>query len=978
VAIEGARKNAWWEAPGERVDAALGGIRGATRPIPLGMHPGIPFPPWRRRPSLAPRLVCFLTSPFVSSPVRLPCLLVVPTVTHPAPPQPSLPGVPALSAEALRLLQELPFIGMAVTSPSTKQWLQVNQTLCDMLGYPRGELLERTWAEVTHPEDIHADTAEFDRVMRGEIDGYKMDKRFIRSDGQVVYATIDVKAIRSSDGTVDFFVATVADITGRVRAEADARKAASLLRDLAHQVPGVIYQYRLHPDGRSCFPFASDGILDVYEVSPEEVRYDASVVFERIHPEDLPAMAESILQSARSLEPWRCDYRVILPGKGLRWLSGQARPERLEDGSTLWHGHITDSTRQQLAREALLQSEERFRIQVEHAPEAIVVYDAEAGRFTDANSNAERLLGVSREELLRGDMGQFSPERQPDGRLSSEASRHYIQRATRGESPVFEWVHQHASGRQIPCEVRLVRLPYEGRALVRGSISDVTGAKQARDTLLRLEAAIDSSLNGMAIADLEGRLTYVNRAFLAMWGRENVDSVLGSDVRAFWRDAREPEAVIASIQSTGGWSGEMTALRQDGAERTFQVNASLFTDSAGVPVGMLASFADVTEARMLQMQLLQAQKMESVGRLAGGIAHDFNNLLTVMRGYLEVALESVPPESEVHGDLQEALRASDSAASLTRQLLTFSRRQIIAPVVLDLNSVVHRVQGMLQRVLGEDILLEVETDPSLGLVRFDPGQAEQVLVNLAVNARDAMPRGGRLELQTSNVRLGKDRGGEHPGIKPGEYVMLTVSDTGVGMTPEVRAHAFEPFFTTKEAGRGTGLGLPMIHGAVTQNGGIIEVDSAPGRGTTFRIYLPRTGGVAAATESRSPATAAPGNETILLVEDDHRVRNLTDRLLRRLGYRVHAVEGGSEALAWLQAAPETAQLLLTDVVMPGMTGKELSQRVRALHPDISVLFCSGYTADVLDQGAFSPGTDFLAKPFTVEEMATRIRQLLDG
>ena len=897
---------------------------------------------------------------------------------HPTSGRSAGPPAPALSADMLRLFQELPFIGMAVTSPESKRWLQVNQTLCDMLGYPQVELLERTWADVTHPEDLDADTSEYERVMCGAIDGYKLDKRFVRRDGEVIYGTIDVKAIRGDDGSVDFFVATIADITARVDAERKAREAADLLHELAHQVPGVIYQYRLFPNGDSCLPFASDGIRDVYEVGPEEVRADAGPIFERIHPEDLPAVAESVLESARSLEPWDCEYRVILPEKGLRWLTGQARPQRLPDGSTLWHGYITDTTQQHLAREALLQSEERFRIQVEHAPEAIVVLDADAGRFTDVNTNAERLFGASREELVQGDVLRYSPERQPDGRLSSEAAPHYIRRALEGETPVFEWTHQDASGTPIPCEVRLVRLPSEGRSLVRGSISDVTQARQSRDTLLRLQAAIDSSLNGIAICDLGGRLTYVNRACLTLWGLESAESVLGADVRTFWRDTREPETVMAAIGSTGGWSGEMTAVRGDGVERTFQVNASLFTNSAGVPVGMLASFADVTDARTMQRQLLEAQKMESVGRLAGGIAHDFNNLLTVMRGYLEEALVAVSPGTPLHGDLTEAHRATESAAALTRQLLTFSRRQEIAPVDLDLNVVVRRVQGMLQRVMGEDIRLEVRTDPAPCPVRFDPGQAEQVLVNLAVNARDAMPGGGRLELRTDLVRLGKGGEAGPPGVEPGEYVVLTVADTGEGMSPEVQGHVFEPFYTTKEQGRGTGLGLAMVHGAVTQNGGSIQLESAPGKGTTFRILLPRAAGSPSEPSPKLPDAVVGGNETIVVVEDEPVIRGLTTRLLQRLGYRVHVFPGGAEALEWLEAPGEPVHLLLTDLIMPGMTGRELSERVRARHPDIAVLFCSGFASHVLPDEPLPSGTELLAKPFTVAELAAGVRRLLDG
>lgn len=900
-------------------------------------------------------------------------------MSDPHPGAPVDDPVPTLSAEALQLFQQLPFIGMAVTSPSDGRWVEVNQTLCDMLGYGREELTRLTWADVTHPDDLPASMAGFERVMQGESDGYKVDKRYIRRDGTVLNAILDVKAVRRIDGSVDFFIATVADISARVQAEASAREAERLLGKLARQVPGVIYQYRLFPDGRSCFPFASEGIRDIYAVTPEEVRDDATRVFERIHPEDIDAVRASIERSATTLEPWRCDYRVILPERGVRWLTGHARPELLPDGGRLWHGYIADATEHHLAREALLQSEQRFRIQVEHAPEAIVVYDVDAGRFADANSNAEHLFGISRDRLLASSVADLSPERQPDGRLTSESGPEYIRRACAGEAPVFEWSHLHSSGTVIPCEVRLVHLPSEGRTLVRGSITDVSESRRARDDLLRLQAAIDSSISGIAISDLEGRITYANRAFLALWGHADPSEVLGSDVRAYWRHAAEPEAAIASIRDTGSWTGEMTAVRVDGAERVFQVNASHVPGSQGRPSGMLASFADVTDARILQAQLLQARKLESVGRLAGGVAHDFNNLLTVIKGYLEDALATLPPESELRRDLLEVDRAADSAVSLTRQLLAFSRRQVIAPVVLDLNQVVRRVEGMLRRSLGENIVLEVDTDPAPTLVRFDAGQAEQVVVNLALNARDAMPSGGRLRVRTANVRLEGEELRGHPGIPPGDYVSLVVSDTGAGMTPEARASAFEPFFTTKEPGRGTGLGLAMIHGAVTQGGGAIELDSVPGRGSTFRIYLPRTYEPLPRPSPRRGGAAPRGDETILLVEDDSAVRGLAIRLLGDLGYRVHAFAEGQAALDWLEGAGERVHLLLTDVVMPGMSGPELAVKAGAVRPDLRVVYTTGYAPDVVArQGILRPDVEFLAKPYTLEELATRIRAALDA
>lgn len=761
-------------------------------------------------------------------------------------------------------------------------------------------------------------------------------------------------------------------------AEAAAHRAAALLQNLGHQVPGVIYQFQLFPDGRSRFPYASEAMQMIYEVTPEEVRDDATAVFQRLHPEDYAEVAASIERSATTLEPWQCDYRVILPQQGVRWRSGTARPERLPDGSILWHGFITDSTEQQLARAALRESEERFRIQVEHAPEAIVVFDLDKRRFADANQNAEQLFGLSRTELMSRGVDDVSAPTQPDGTASDVAAAAYLKAAARGEVPVFEWTHRHSTGRLIPCEVRLARMPYNGRSLVRGSITDISARKEALDALTRLQAAIEASLNGVAMADLDGRVTYVNRAALTLWGFDDAADILGRDVRNFWQWADRADEAAAQLLATGTWAGEMIARRMDGELRTLRVSASVFPDSRGQAVGMLASFADITEDHKLQAQLLQAQKLESVGRLAGGIAHDFNNLLTVMKGYLELTLAGRGTSGAERDDLLEVSRAVDSAAALTQQLLAFSRKQIIAPVVLDLNDVVRGVQGMLTRLIGEDISLRMSLDDHLGRVRFDRGQAEQILVNLAINARDAMPGGGTLTLETSNVVLDDGYEREHPGTRAGHYVLLVVSDSGVGMTPETREHAFEPFFTTKAVGRGTGLGLAMIHGAVSQNGGRVEVYSEVGHGTSFKIYLPRTEGDVTVPET--PLAASPrGSETIMLVEDDATVRTLAARLLARQGYRVIPFADGPSALAWLQSTPESISLLLTDVIMPAMNGKALADAVTAMRPGTRILYASGYTSNVIVQhGVLKPGVEFLAKPFTIAALAERVRHVLDA
>ncbi|MBL0173043.1 MAG: PAS domain S-box protein [Gemmatimonadaceae bacterium] len=872
---------------------------------------------------------------------------------------------------------DLPFIGMAVTSPSSKLWLQVNETLCEILGYPREELIAKTWAELTHPDDLSADLTEFDRVMRGESEGYKLEKRFVRKDGAVIPAAIDVKCERAPDGRIERFYVTVADISQRSATESALRASSDLLANLARQVPGVIYQFRLYPDGRSCFPFASDAIWDIYEVTPQEVHDDAAAVFGRLHPDDLDAVSASIARSSETLEPWSAEYRVVLPRQGVRWRSGLARPERLADGSTLWHGFITDITAQRNAQAALAESEQRYRVQIESAPEAIVVYDMDSGRFADANDNATKLFECDRTTLLQLSVSDVSPVRQPDGRLSVELAMPLIGRALAGESPVFEWTHRTVAGRDFPTEVRLVRLPSASHRLVRGSITDISERKRAEEDLRIKDKAIATSLNAIVIADAEGRVRYANPAFLQMWGYASESEIVGLHATEF----AEPQASAAALESvaaTGSWQGELVARRQDGTSFDIVLSVSVVHDTDGRVMNFMGSIADVTESKRLQAQLHQSQKMQSVGRLAGGVAHDFNNLLTVMKGYLDLARTEVPTPSALAEDLAEVDRAVDSAASLTQQLLAFSRKQVISPRVLSLNESVTRMHGMLSRLLGEDIELFLSTSTDLGLVRFDPNQIEQLLINLAVNARDAMPNGGRLSLETANVLLDARSTRIHPDSPPGEYVMLTVSDTGTGMSAEVQSHLFEPFYTTKEPGRGTGLGLAMVYGAITQNGGHIEVDSQLGRGTRFRICLPRVQDSAAPDISPTTTRIPRGSETVVVVEDEDSIRALAVRVLVAQGYRVEAFRSGILALRAVAERTVSPDLVLTDVIMPDMHGRDLANRLRELRPRLRILFASGYPEDVIaHHGVLDDDVDFLPKPYSMATLAQRVRDALD-
>jgi signal transduction histidine kinase/CheY-like chemotaxis protein len=385
--------------------------------------------------------------------------------------------------------------------------------------------------------------------------------------------------------------------------------------------------------------------------------------------------------------------------------------------------------------------------------------------------------------------------------------------------------------------------------------------------------------------------------------------------------------------------------------------------------------------RKTEAQLRQSQKMEAIGRLAGGVAHDFNNMLTAITGYSEMLLSDLPPADPHRRGLEEIRKAADRAAALTSQLLSFSRRQILAPRVLDLNEVVSGVDSMLRRLIGEDILLADSLSPSLGRTMADPHHVEQLLVNLVVNARDAMPEGGKLTIETANVDLDETYVSRQPNAKPGPHVMLAVSDTGCGIDPQVLPHIFEPFFTTKEKGKGTGLGLATVFGIVSQSGGHVTAYSEPGRGTAFKVYLPRLAdsNAEATAPAAGPASPSLGSETVLLVEDEGAVRALAAEILRRRGYEVVEASGGSEALGLAAGRGGQIGLLVTDVVMPNMSGRQLAERLAALRPGLRVLYMSGYTDNaIVHHGVLDRGVSFIQKPFTPESLARKVRETLDA
>ena len=510
--------------------------------------------------------------------------------------------------------------------------------------------------------------------------------------------------------------------------------------------------------------------------------------------------------------------------------------------------------------------------------------------------------------------------------------------------------------------------------------------KRNEEALRRSEARyrslVQKAVYGIYRSSLQGKFLDVNSALIAMLAYDSAEEVLALDpMRDVFLHSEEQARLVHEFRRSGRLDSiEVRWKRKDGNAITVRLSGSAVT-SAEEPDEVLEIIAeDVTERRVLEDQFRQAQKMEAVGRLAGGVAHDFNNLLMVISGYTEVLIEQIESGNPLHQKVQAIQQAADRATTLTRQLLAFSRKQLLELKVVDVNTIVSDMERLLRPLIGEHIQLSTRLSAGLGRTRADAGQLEQVIMNLMVNAKDAMPDGGKIIIQTANVTLDDSYRREHTFIQPGPYVMLSVSDTGLGMDKEIQSRIFEPFFTTKEKGKGTGLGLSTVYGIVKQSGGYIFTQSEVGRGTTFRIYLPQVEGAA---ETLGPVktfqAVGGGSETVLLVEDEESVRQLVRDTLEAKGYTVIEAENGEAGLRLAEAHSAHIHMVITDVVMPGMGGRELAKRLTELRPQMKVLYLSGYTEDaIVHQGVLEPGTAFLQKPFTLLTLSRKVREVLRG
>ena len=895
-----------------------------------------------------------------------------------------------------------------VIDAETLRFLDCNEAACQAYGYSREELLAMTPIPLHPPEERELAL----RRLR-EKQWTQREYTHIAKDGRSIAVEVRTTNVRYEGR--DAHLSIVHDITERKRAEDTLQLQSAYLEQLIESAPEGIAML----DNQHNVLRVNREFTHMFGYPPQEIvgrPLDLLVPTERCNESSfiLSALDRGQTINVETIRRRRDGSLVEVSMLGT--------PISVSGSPVAVYLNYRDITQSKQAERALIESESKFRAVAETAATAIYIHDNT--RFLYVNRACEQISGYSRTELMGMDPRVLvHPECRNEMRRRRVAS-------LGGNTPwrcEFKTITKSGEVRWLDFSANSIR--FEGKDATLATAVDITERKRAEElqrALYRIaeetSAVTDLQAFYPVIHNIVGELMDARNFYIALYDEDAgllsfpyfVDQQdptpapkpLGKGLTEYVLRTGEPQLVSAELFHELVRSGE---VEQIGTPAVDWLGVPMKKGDKAFGVLVVQSYSEnvrygardkeilnfvgqhVATAiehkraenalRQSEKQLWQAQKMEAVGRLAGGVAHDFNNLLTVIKGYTELMFGDLKPSDPMRAEMEEVKKAADRAAALTRQLLAFSRRQVLAPKVVNLNYLVEDMNKLLRRLLGEDIELCIRIDKDLGSTKADPGQIEQVIMNLAVNARDAMPKGGKLTLETANVELDQTYSREHAAIKPDSYVMLAITDTGSGMDAETLSHIFEPFFTTKEQGKGTGLGLSTVYGFIKQSGGYLWAYSEPGIGTTFKIYLRRVDEMAERAEAHAQAAASGlgGSETILLVEDEEGVRALTRQILQRHGYTVLEAEHGQDALLLCQRYSGSIHLLLTDVVLAQMSGRELVEHLAPLRPRMKVLYMSGYSDEAIVQhGVLKPGTAFLQKPFTTESLMRKLREVLDA
>ena len=872
------------------------------------------------------------------------------------------------------LLQIVPSPAWVFES-ETLRFLEVNDAFVERYGHSRAELRSLTMLDIWPPEDAPARLAELENL--GRAPDRRSLQRHRRKGGAIVPVETSSAPLLHEGREARVLIAE--EVPGRRATEEELERQAAFFRQVIDINPSFVFA----KDRQGRFILANQAVADLYSTTVQDLLGKTDADF-AASPDD----AEDFRRSDLEVMDTRREMRIPLekftdPRGNVRWLEKVKRPIVGNDGrADHVLGVATDVTDRKRFEDDLKKSAERFRLVASATNEVVWDWDLAAETLW---WNEGVLTSFGYDPNAPGNDSWWSDHLDPEDR---ERTLTALQEAIAGSGSRWhaEYRLVKANGQRADVIDRgfIVR-DETGRAVrMIGALKDVTAQKRTEEILRaseeRYRYLFENNPQPMWVFD-EETLAFlaVNPSACRRYGYTR-EEFLTMTIR----DIREPEDVpvlarqIATDTRTYQESGVWRHRKKDGSLIEVEITSHglIFEDRPS----RLVLASDVTERRRLELQLRQSQKMDAIGQLAGGIAHDFNNLLTAILGYADLLTNQLPPGDVLREEVAEITKAGERAASLTRQLLAFSRRQVLEPKRLDLNAIVRGIERMLRRLIGENIELVAALDPSLAPVRADAGQIEQVILNLVVNSRDAMLEGGKLTIETANVELDEAYALRHATVQPGHFVMLAVSDTGCGMDAETQSRIFEPFFTTKTKDSGTGLGLSTVYGIVKQSNGFVWTYSEVGKGTTLKVYLPRSEGAVEPTEPPSAASAAPqATETVLLVEDDPSLRKLARTILKSLGYTVLDAGAGAAALELARRHAGAIDLVLTDVVMPQMSGTDFVSALKTVRPDVAVLFMSGYTEDaIIRHNVLESKTAFLQKPFTRATLARKIREVLNA